>query len=190
MQVSLFAFVLPLMTLLLLCSYEIFILVLGEKWLSSVVYFQIMCVAGITLPLHPLCTSTLKVFGKAKLLFRLEVVKKVLIVILIVLTFNYGVIGLVWGQLAFFWIALAMNMYYGGKQINYTLSRQVLDILPYMGVVLFSYLLAYGASFIFDNLYIITLLRIGVFTITYTISLYVFRLPESEIITNLINRKV
>lgn len=188
LQVSLFAFVFPGMSLLALCAYEGFFLVLGEEWLPSVRYFQIMCLSGITLPFHPLCTSTIKVFGKSKLIFHLEVVKKILIVLLILVTFRDGILGLIWGQFVFFWIALIMNMYYGGKQINYRLTKQILDLLPYVGITFVSLLSAWLVSLLLENLYIVLSLKMSIFATIYIVLLYIFKLPEAKIFTEFIKK--
>lgn len=189
-QVALFSFVLPMMVLLALCAPEGIVFVLGEKWAGSVFYFQLMCIAGITLPLHPLCTSTLKVFGLSKLIFKLEVVKKILIVVLVLATLKYGVVGLVWSQVVFFWIALVINMYYGGKQITYTLGQQIMDILPSLGIALVAFGLSSITSFFFDNLLMTFILKMTIFISSYLAALFLFKLPQGAIVKSLFTKFV
>lgn len=130
MLMTIFAVIVPLMTVLILCSNEGIVLILGEKWEPSVTFFKILCLASITLPIHPLAMSNLKVFGKAQLIFKLEIVKKILIIASIIIGLYWGVMGLVWGQTIYFWIVLMLNLYYAGKDITYSIVAQLKDITP------------------------------------------------------------
>src|SRR5690606_33140255 len=69
-----------------------------EKWLPAVPYFQIMCAAGILYPLHAYNLNILSVKGRSDLFLKLEVIKKIIIVIAIIFALPYGIIALLYGQ--------------------------------------------------------------------------------------------
>ena len=181
-QISIFAFVMPLMLMLFVCAPEGFPLVLGEKWNSSIPYFQIMCLSGVTLPLHPLCMSTLKVFGMSGVILKLEIVKKILIAGLIFLTYRYGIMGLVWSQFIFFTLALIINMFYSGKTIGYNLFQQFIDLVPYFIFTAVAFVCAWGIGQLLGNLYIILLSKSMIFSGVYMGLILIFKLPEARII--------
>lgn len=101
-----------------------------EKWLPAVPYFQILCLAGILYPINSYNLNVLKVKGRSDLFLRLEVIKKILITVIISFTIQFGIEGLIWGQLFTSIIVLFINTYYTGKFIQYNIVQQARDILP------------------------------------------------------------
>ena len=61
---------------------------------------------------------------------KLEVIKKVIAVVSISITFQFGVLGLVWSSVITSFSALLVNMYYSSKLINYPIYNQIKDIYP------------------------------------------------------------
>lgn len=131
-QKAIIVIILPTMIYTILVANELIMIILGPKWTLITPYFQLLCVATITLPIHPLTMSTLKIFGLSSLILKLEIVKKILIVALVALSISYGLIGLVIGQMAFFLLVLPVNMYYSGAQFKYTLYDQLKDLIPFL----------------------------------------------------------
>ncbi len=132
------------LTLYILCPILIFMSVLGEplfrfllteKWLPAVPYFQILCYAGILIPIHSYNLNILKIKGRTDLYLKLEIYKKVIIVISVLIAISFGIMGLIWSQLAVSIIIFFINTYYSGKFIDYSTTEQMKDILP---VVIFS----------------------------------------------------
>lgn len=52
------------------------LLLIGEKWLVSVSYLQIICFAGMLYPLHAINLNILQVKGRSDLFLKLEIIKK------------------------------------------------------------------------------------------------------------------
>ncbi|WP_316820072.1 lipopolysaccharide biosynthesis protein [Pedobacter gandavensis] len=119
-------------TLIALCvvAEPLFRLVLTDKWLPAVPYFQILCVAGITYPIHAYNLNILKVKGQTHLFLRLEMIKKVLCVIGILCVFPLGIYGLLYFQLVYSFLGLYINSIYTVRFINYSFWRQIGDIIP------------------------------------------------------------
>ena len=177
LQVLVFVLMTPIMIILIFISDELINLVLGTQWLPSSDYFKVLCIATITFPIHPLAMSTLKVFGLSKLIFKLELLKKTLIIALIASFFSFGLKGLVIAQSLFFILALPINMYFSGREIGYKLVKQFKDILP----VLVSNLIA--ISFVLFTNYIIAfegLTKIILFPLLYALIYGIIILKLSE----------
>lgn len=120
----------PLMLGAAAIAEPIFSLVLGDEWMPAVPYFQIICLASMFLPVHSFNLNILKVYGKSNLFLKLEVYKKFIILIGILISFPFGVIGLIWSSVASSFIALLINTHYSQSLINYKTTRQLLDMLP------------------------------------------------------------
>lgn len=120
----------PSLVLLNVIAESLFRLVLTEKWLPAVPYFQILCIAGIMYPVHAYNLNILKVKGQTDLFLKLEVIKKVLCVIGISCVFPFGIYGLLYFQLFFSFFSFYINSIYSVRFIDYPFLKQIEDILP------------------------------------------------------------
>ncbi|MBN2598112.1 MAG: MOP flippase family protein [Marinifilaceae bacterium] len=118
----------PLMLGLAVIAKPLLVLVLGVKWLPSVPYFQLLCIAGMIYTLHTSNLNILKVKGRSDLFLILEVVKKLIVIIAIVIGLNWGIMGLVIGQICTSFISFFINAFFTGKLIAYTIPNQLKDI--------------------------------------------------------------
>lgn len=183
MQIVMFAFMLPLMLTLILCGKEGIIIALGEKWVPAVPYFQILCLASITLPFHPLAISNLKVFEHTQWILKIEVIKKMMIVLSIILGLYWGgVKGLAWGQTIYFWCALFINMHFAGIIINYPLTKQLKHILPNIILSVVSFGIVSLIGLFIENIYIGLFVKSITFVIIYISLTVVLKLPVLELL--------
>jgi O-antigen/teichoic acid export membrane protein len=120
----------PALIFLCLVARPLFHLLLTDKWMPAVPYFQILCLSGIMYPLHSYNLNVLKVLGKSALFLRLEVVKKVLSVAGILSFIQFGIYGLLYFQFAFNFVACYINSIYSGRLISYPIKEQLKDISP------------------------------------------------------------
>ena len=112
---------------------------IGEKWLPSVIYLQLLCFVGMFYPLHALNLNMLEVQGRSDLFLKLEIIKKTLAIPIIVIGVFYGIKIMIFGMIINTLIAYYINSYWSGKMIGYSFMQQVKDILP-------SFILALGVG--------------------------------------------
>lgn len=110
---------------------------IGEKWLPSVVYLQMLCFVGMLYPLHALNLNMLQVQGRSDLFLKLEVIKKVLAIPTIVIGIFWGIKIMIAGMIVNTIIAYYLNSYWSGRLIGYSFWQQVKDILPSFFLALF-----------------------------------------------------
>ena len=108
-----------------------------EKWLPAVPYFQILVATGILYPIHAYNLNILQVKGRSDLFLKLEIIKKIIVIIIVITAFRYGVIGLMWGKVAGSIIALFINCHYSGKFLNYGVWKQIADLMPGIALSIF-----------------------------------------------------
>lgn len=136
----------PLMSLLILEADPIITLVYGEKWIPSIPYFQILCVAGMSATFHGVHYYAVACKGESRDLFIGTVVKRVLALLVLVLCmYIWGVMGLLCGFSLGAWIIAVVNMYLVAKHIGYTIYQQFKDLLP---VIILS-IITFCASYFF-----------------------------------------
>ncbi|KRG15752.1 lipopolysaccharide biosynthesis protein [Virgibacillus soli] len=162
-------------------------LLLGEKWLPSVIYFQLLCIAGMLYPIHAINLNILKVKNRSDLFLLLEVIKKIILTILIVMAviFTSSIEGLIYAAIVSSFISLAINTYYSAKEINYSFLNQVKDMLPSLslsGIMSFG---VYLISNIFSIYSVNLLIQIIAGILIYFVGSKLLRLKEFTIIIQL-----
>ena len=135
--------IVPLMLALILMAEEGFRFLFGEKWLPAVPYFQILALASIVRPLSAYNLNILKVKGRSDILLRLEIIKKTIGVVLLVVGLNFQVIGLVISLTVFSYISFIINMYFSGSLISYSMKEQLKDTLLFYMLGALVFLLLY-----------------------------------------------
>ncbi len=129
MQMVIFL-VAPVLVILGVLAEPLFRFLFTEKWLPAVPYFQILCITGILHPIHSYNLNILNVKGRSDLFLKLEVLKKILIVIVILISIRFGILGLIWGQVVTSVLAFFINTYFSGKFLDYSAWEQIKDIFP------------------------------------------------------------
>lgn len=124
----------PLMLGIFAIAPNLIPLLLGEKWIPSVPYFQLLLVAGMLYPIHAINLNILKVKNRSDLFLLLEIIKKILLSILITLAvvLDLGIEGLIYAAIINSVFSLIINTYYSAKEINYSFIRQLKDLLPFI----------------------------------------------------------
>lgn len=131
---------------------------IGEKWRQSIIYLQLFCFASMLYPLHALNLNMLKVKGRSDLFLKLEIIKKLLaipvIVIGVVFGIKYMIIGLIFNS----FIGYFLNSYWSGKLIGYSSMDQVKDITPSFLLSAGMALMVYGIGHVLDISQLLTLI--------------------------------
>ena len=121
----------PMMFILLLCAKPIFLLLYSERWLPSVPYFQVLCVAGLATGLQSVNNNAIAAVGKSKAMFVWTVVKRsVGIGLLVGGLLLFGMKGLLVAVVISTWFSYLVNIGQVSKYVGYNWSTQLLNILP------------------------------------------------------------
>jgi O-antigen/teichoic acid export membrane protein len=121
----------PILIGMAVVAEPLFRLLFTEKWLPAVPYFQIMCAAGIMYPMHAYNLNILKVKGRSDLYLRLEIIKKIVsVLIAVVSVLQFGIYGLLYSEALWSILGFFINAYYSGRFLNYRAIEQLKDIAP------------------------------------------------------------
>ena len=170
----------PLMFILLLCAKPIFILLYSERWLASIPFFQVLCIAGLATCLQSVNLQTISAIGKSRVMFWWSVIKQIVIIVLIVSgLYFFGMKGLLVGYVIGAWFVLFVNIGLVSKYIGYKWWRQLLDILPVLVASVIAALISYGCSYLLGlKMYPDGIVRFLVFLVVYLGWSFIFK-PES-----------
>ena len=115
------------------------ILLIGEKWLPAVQFLQIICFSGMLYPLHALNLNILQVKGRSDLCLKLEIIKKLILILPIIAGICCDIEYMLWSSVFISFVAYLFNSYYSSRLISYSTLSQIKDILP-------SFLIAFCVS--------------------------------------------
>ena len=87
----------PLMTWLAVCSKELVIMLLTEKWLPAAPYILIFCFFYVLYPFNTANINAIKAVGKSQWLLKLEFIKKTYSILILLATVNHGVLCIALG---------------------------------------------------------------------------------------------
>lgn len=124
----------PLMMGLAVCAEPLIRLLLTEKWLPCVPYLRIFCFSYAFYPLHTANLNAIKAMGRSDMFLKLEIIKKVLGVVVLLLTMPYGVYVMALSLLFTSVMAQLINSWPNAKLLDYAYGQQLLDMLPAIGL--------------------------------------------------------
>jgi len=120
----------PIMVGMSAVSHDIFAVLLGEEWMSTAPYFEVVCLAGLFSPIAVIAYNILKVQCSGPLIVRLEVVKKVLMTAIFAVTIPHSVMAVVWGLVAIAFCEMAVNFIATTRFTPLSYGRFVRTLLP------------------------------------------------------------
>ncbi|MDT8372171.1 MAG: lipopolysaccharide biosynthesis protein [Gammaproteobacteria bacterium] len=133
----------PLMIGLAIVAEPLVLVLLTEKWLPCVPYLRLLCAVGLLYPLHVMNLNVLTAQGRSDLFFYLEVLKRILVVLAIVITYQGGIVSMIYGQITTSFLAYILNTYYTGKLLDYSFVEQVKDLMPILALSIVMGLVVY-----------------------------------------------
>lgn len=145
--------VFPALTGLIVVAKPLVICLLTEKWLPSVPFLQISCIALAFHPIHTANLEAIKAVGRSDLFLQLEIIKKIFGIAVMLLVIDYGVFAIAWSMVVTTLFSSIINAYPNRRILGYQYSEQIMDILPAF------------------------LLSVFMGGITYLIGLFIFSLP-------------
>lgn len=120
----------PLMMGMAFCAEPLVRLLLTDKWMDCVPYMRIFCVTFMFYPIHTANLNAIKAMGRSDIFLKLENIKKVIGIILLVSTMWFGVMVMAYSLLISCFISMLINTWPNRKLLNYKYEDQMKDIMP------------------------------------------------------------
>lgn len=157
---------------------SIIIILIGEKWQNSIPILQLLCFSMFMYPLHSLNLNMLQVAGRSDLYLKLEIVKKILAIVPILLGVFVDIYSMLYGLIVINIISFFLNAHYSGTIISYSSYDQLKDIAPSVTISLVAAIPMWLLSFLDVSVYMVFIIQLIVGTII-AVSLHeIFKLPE------------
>jgi len=120
--------VFPTMMLLSALSRPLVITMVTIKWEACIILLQIMCFSMMWYPIHAINLNLLMVKGRTDLFFRLEMIKRGMGLLILIITLPIGLVAFCLGGLVGSIFSLIVNTYYTGKLIHCGFIRQIKEL--------------------------------------------------------------
>lgn len=169
---------------------EFIVLAIGEKWLVSAGYIQILSFAGITMPIYTLLTNMILTKGKSGIFFWCTLVFGLLQIVTMLLIWPYGIrnMVIVYAALNVAWIFVWH--YFTWRLTGYRLLSFLKDTLPFALAAAGVMGTTYWATSGIDNLWVLLLSRIVMAMVLYYAVMKVARVKILEECQNFVWSKL
>ncbi|RHW42797.1 lipopolysaccharide biosynthesis protein [Neobacillus notoginsengisoli] len=157
----------PMMVGLAVIAEPLVKILLTEKWLPAVPFLQIFCASYALWPIHTANLQAINALGRSDIFLKLEIIKKIVGVIILIITIPFGVYALALGVLAGGIISSFINAYPNLKLLNYSFLEQWKDIIPSLIHSLIMGACVYSIQFFGVPLLLTVMLQITVGIIVY-----------------------
>lgn len=120
----------PILALMAAVSSPLVSLLLTDKWLPCVPFMQILCFSFIFSPVEMENLQAIKAIGRSDIVLKLEIVKKTIGILLLIVSVPFGVISIAWSMMVSCLIAATLNASPNKKLIGYSIKQQLTDVMP------------------------------------------------------------
>ncbi len=125
----------PVMFGLMAVAGDMFRFLLPEVWMPTVPYLQILSIAGVLAPLSVISYNIVKIKCDGRMIFRIEVVKKIVATVVLIITIPISVKAIAWGQVIIFVSDMLVNTITAHHYLRrWSIWARLKDLLPCIGI--------------------------------------------------------
>lgn len=157
----------PAMIGLAVCAEPLVQLILTEKWLPCVLFLRIFCITYAFYPIHTANLNAIKAMGRSDLFLKLEIIKKTVGIIAILITMWISVQAMAYSFLVTTILNQIINSWPNKKLLNYSYLEQVKDMMPQILLSLGMGAAIYAVSFLHLSASLTLLIQIPLGVLVY-----------------------
>lgn len=170
--------VFPVMLMFVAIAPDMFMLLLGEKWMPTVPYFEILALSGLLYPIAIVSYNILKTKSDGRVIVRLEIAKRLVMTAVLCYTIPQSVEAVAWGMTAMAVVEFLLNSSAAMRYVRATWGRLLGALTPsfLLAAVMFGVLFI-GNAYLADMHYALRLaIDIVVGTVLYFALASLFKL--------------
>jgi O-antigen/teichoic acid export membrane protein len=118
----------PIMLGLCLIPDLIVAVLFGRQWLGAAPILSVLALGGIFYPMHVINLHVLLASGATRTFLRVELIKKAIAIVLVMVGSFYGVLGLAWSQVAVGLVSLVININATKAIVDYGVYDQLKEL--------------------------------------------------------------
>lgn len=163
----------PALAFLFVFADTITILLLTEKWLPSVIFIRLCCITFFFWPLHTTNLQVITACGRSDVFLILEIIKKIQGILVIAITYRFGVVTMVAAGAAMGFVGMIENSWYNRKLIGYAFWQQLWDIAPITAITIIVSAISFFITGPIHNIWLKLIIGIISFSVLYLISTFI-----------------
>lgn len=175
----------PLMMGLAFVAEPLIKLLLTDKWLPSVPYLRIFCITFMFYPVHTANLNAIKALGRSDLFLKLEIIKKIVGLILLVTTMWFGVMAMAYSLLVSSVASQIINSWPNRKLLNYSYIAQLKDIMPGILLAVFMGVCVYPIQYLHIPVILILAVQVIVGAVIYILGSKLFKIDSFNYILSI-----
>ena len=179
----------PLMMGLAGCAPVIVHIFLTDKWLPCVPYMRIFCIAYMFFSIHTANLNAIKAMGRSDLFLKLEILKKIVGIVVLFATMQFGVMVIAYSLLFIGLLSQLINTWPNKRLLKYGYFEQLKDILPGIALAVAMGILISLFNFLPLAEWLKLVIQIPAGIIIYLLGSMLFRLESFEYLRNTIKEK-
>lgn len=133
---------------------------IGPQWSEAASYLPLICLSMVLYPLHSVNLNMLQIQGRSDIFLFLEIIKKFIGVIPLLLGVFVDIYFMLWGVVITGIIAFFLNSYYTGIKLKYSSWMQIKDISGSFAVSFFIAIVIYFVKFLTISYWLILPLQL------------------------------
>ncbi|MBQ9017274.1 lipopolysaccharide biosynthesis protein [Candidatus Saccharibacteria bacterium] len=180
----------PLMMGLAFTATNVIKVLLTDAWLPAVPYVAIFSVAFLFWPIHTANLNAIKAVGRSDIFLKLEVIKQVVNVAVLVVALNFGVLAIAISMVILGVFCQIINAWPNRKLIGYGYMEQLRDIAPGLLLAVMMGLAVFPLNYVGFPPIIGLGLQVILGSVIYIAGAKITKLDSYEYILNMIKSKI
>lgn len=146
---------------------KLVMIIYTEKWALCIPFMRIICVCNVVAVMAGVNIQALRATGHIGKVFKLEWIKKSLLVVVLTCTMFIGPMAIIIGMLCMNVFTYFVNSYPNKKIIGYSYIEQIKDIAPNLFLSVIMAILVYAVGLVEMNIYISLVLQLFIGSVFY-----------------------
>ncbi len=181
----------PAMLGLSAVAHDLFAVLIGAKWMPTVPYFETICLAGLFYPVAMVAYNIMKVRCSGPAIVRLEILKKAVMTVILVLTIPRSVQAVVWGLVVFAACEMIVNVCASLRVTSLSVRRFVRTLLPVALVSGAMYFVVLGVAQLIPGHALLRLVcMIAAGAVSYLLFSFIFRLEAFTEVLGIVRKQL
>ena len=176
----------PCMVGLAVCAKPLVSLILTDKWLPCVPFLRIFCFTYAFYPIHTANLNAIKAVGRSDLFLILEIIKKVVGLIAILVTMRISVMAMAYSLLVTSVLSQIINSWPNKKLMDYSYFEQLKDMLPQIALSVTMGIIVLSVNLLQLTPVIMVLVQLSLGVIVYIVLSKIFHVDIFEYMIKII----
>lgn len=162
------------------------IILLTDKWAESIPLMQILAFSFVFAPVELENLQAIKAIGRSDIALKVEIIKKVVGVIILIISIPFGVTAIAVGMVISTTLSAIINAIPNKKLLGYTFKMQLKDILPSLLLSLVMFGAVYPISLLNINVWLMLIIQVVAGAVIYIALSAIFKVESFKYILGLL----